>query len=79
MDDKLTVRFKGRDKNVENEGDGRGESPFSSSFFLANGTRPPYAGPGAIGSDPPARENTGFNGIGVTGVGAEVLIGVIMV
>lgn len=57
----------------------RGESPPSSSFFLAKGTRPPYAGPGAVGSDPPARENIGFMSIGVTGVGAEVLIGVIIV
>lgn len=73
------VRFKGRDKKVENTGDGRGESPPSSSFFLAKGTRPPYAGPGAVGSDPPARENIGFMSIGVTGVGAEVLIGVIIV
>lgn len=73
------MRFKGRDKKVENTGDGRGESPPSSSFFFTNGTTPPYAGPGAIGSVPPARENIGFKGIGVTGVGAEVLIGVIMV
>lgn len=73
------VRFKGRDKKVENTGDGRGESPPSSSFFLANGTRPPYAGPGAVGSEPPARENIGFMIIGLTGVAAEVLIGVIIV